>query len=324
MQRIFLIATLFFLPVVSAAQSDYSATVTFIDQNEQDQWFAQITVVNRGTVDIVEIEASLNGGDVWDFSQASTPLATPDPALGNQQAGNNDGETSPSIVWRLQSGLGNGETFQVIADADDDSFPSSSLSADPSLIIRFEDGHFERVTLSQTADSQYAGEIEMPSGSGSVDLRWTPPTENEDGSPLTDLAGYRIYYGLDDGGPYPHADDISDPSAIDYTVERLAAGDWYFVATAYNLANVESAYSGQAARSIQANPDPPQNLQVVDITVFTVLKRDNRFVLLPVGTVPVGTPCDSEQSVNGRHAVDVAAVQWTGTVRPVVVVADCQ
>jgi len=26
---------------------------------------------------------------------------------------------------------------------------------------------------------------------GSVTLNWTPPTENEDGSPLMDLAGYR-------------------------------------------------------------------------------------------------------------------------------------
>ena len=30
---------------------------------------------------------------------------------------------------------------------------------------------------------------------GSATLSWMPPTENADGSALTDLAGYRIYYG---------------------------------------------------------------------------------------------------------------------------------
>ncbi len=30
---------------------------------------------------------------------------------------------------------------------------------------------------------------------GSVTLSWYPPTQNADGSPLTDLAGYRVYYG---------------------------------------------------------------------------------------------------------------------------------
>jgi hypothetical protein len=31
---------------------------------------------------------------------------------------------------------------------------------------------------------------------GSVSLQWIAPTQNEDGSALTDLAGYRIYSGL--------------------------------------------------------------------------------------------------------------------------------
>ena len=34
---------------------------------------------------------------------------------------------------------------------------------------------------------------------GSLTLNWTPPTENEDGTPLNDLAGYKFYYGTTSG-----------------------------------------------------------------------------------------------------------------------------
>lgn len=34
---------------------------------------------------------------------------------------------------------------------------------------------------------------ETRAAGGSISLTWTPPTENTDGSPLTDLAGYRVY-----------------------------------------------------------------------------------------------------------------------------------
>ena len=34
-----------------------------------------------------------------------------------------------------------------------------------------------------------------PAGSGSATLDWTPVTQNTDGTVLTDLAGYKVYYG---------------------------------------------------------------------------------------------------------------------------------
>src|SRR3990170_3322326 len=35
----------------------------------------------------------------------------------------------------------------------------------------------------------------IPVGVNSASLSWEKPTTNEDGSPMTDLAGYQIYYG---------------------------------------------------------------------------------------------------------------------------------
>ena len=37
--------------------------------------------------------------------------------------------------------------------------------------------------------------VSSATATGSVSLAWTPPTQNEDGSTLTDLSGYKIHYG---------------------------------------------------------------------------------------------------------------------------------
>ncbi len=84
---------------------------------------------------------------------------------------------------------------------------------------------------------------------GSVTLDWTAPTENEDGTPLTDLAGYKIYWGTSPGD-YPNSATIDNPSVTTYVVENLAPGTYEFVATSVNSAGVESRYSGIATRTV--------------------------------------------------------------------------
>ena len=39
----------------------------------------------------------------------------------------------------------------------------------------------------------------VQTGTGSTTISWTPPTSITDNSPLTNLAGYRIYYGTSSG-----------------------------------------------------------------------------------------------------------------------------
>jgi hypothetical protein len=85
---------------------------------------------------------------------------------------------------------------------------------------------------------------------GSATLTWTPPTTNIDGSPLTNLAGYRVYWGTS-LGDYPNSTTLSNPGLTSYVVTNLTPGTWYFVATAVNSAGGESAFSGVGSKTIQ-------------------------------------------------------------------------
>jgi len=87
------------------------------------------------------------------------------------------------------------------------------------------------------------------SSNGTALLSWTPPTENTDGSPLTDLAGYKIRYGTSPGN-YSDTEIINDPGLTSFMIEDLASADWYFVMTSFNDSGIESGYSTEVSKTI--------------------------------------------------------------------------
>ncbi len=84
---------------------------------------------------------------------------------------------------------------------------------------------------------------------GSATLNWTPPTQNTDGSVLSDLAGFKIYYGTSLGN-YPNQITINNPGVTTYVVDNLSPITWYFVATSFNSSGVESYFSNVASKTI--------------------------------------------------------------------------
>jgi hypothetical protein len=86
--------------------------------------------------------------------------------------------------------------------------------------------------------------------SGSATLSWTAPTQNTDGSPLSDLAGFKIYWGTSQGS-YPNSATLTNPGLTTYVVDNLVPGTYFFVATAFNSAGTESVSSGVASKTIQ-------------------------------------------------------------------------
>jgi hypothetical protein len=84
---------------------------------------------------------------------------------------------------------------------------------------------------------------------GSATLSWTPPTTNTDGSPLTDLAAYRVHWGTSLGS-YTSSVSLDNPGLASFVVEGLAPGTYYFVVTALNSAGTESEFSNVASKTI--------------------------------------------------------------------------
>lgn len=78
--------------------------------------------------------------------------------------------------------------------------------------------------------------------SGSLALAWNAPTTNSDGSLLTDLAGYKIYYGKGSGN-YTESVDIGNNTSA--SINNLTAGTWCLAITAYDFSNNESAFSNE-------------------------------------------------------------------------------
>jgi len=88
-----------------------------------------------------------------------------------------------------------------------------------------------------------------PPATGTAILSWTAPTKNADGSPITGLAGYHIYYGTDPNH-FTQTIKISGAASTKYVVNGLAAGTYYFAVSAYNAAGQESVKSNIASKSI--------------------------------------------------------------------------
>jgi hypothetical protein len=84
---------------------------------------------------------------------------------------------------------------------------------------------------------------------GSATLRWTAPTTNVDGSPITDLAGYRIVYGQS-AGALSQSLTVANSAITSASIENLSSGTWYFAVKAYTSANVESDLSNIAQKTI--------------------------------------------------------------------------
>jgi hypothetical protein len=84
---------------------------------------------------------------------------------------------------------------------------------------------------------------------GSATLSWMPPTTNTDGSPLTNLAGYKVYWGTSPGN-YSSSVTLNNPGLTSYVVGNLTPGTYYFVATALNSVGAESSFSAAASKTI--------------------------------------------------------------------------
>jgi hypothetical protein len=84
---------------------------------------------------------------------------------------------------------------------------------------------------------------------GNATLDWTAPTENTDGSVLTNLAGYNVHYGTS-ADKLTQVDKLTNPGLTSYVVDNLSSGKWYFAISSYAANGVESSNSGVVSTTI--------------------------------------------------------------------------
>jgi hypothetical protein len=133
-------------------------------------------------------------------------------------------------------------TFSTATGALTGTPPAGSAGSYGSIVISVSDGKASAslaafaITVQQTA-------------TGTATLSWTAPTLRTDGTPLTNLAGYRIHYGTTQG-QYSNRITINNAGVTTYVVENLTSGTWYFTTTAFDTTGAESDYSNVASKTI--------------------------------------------------------------------------
>ena len=113
----------------------------------------------------------------------------------------------------------------------------------------FRDGLKKRLVCTYELSVTKPAVTPPPPVTGNAVLTWTPPTLNVDGSPLTDLASFRIYCGT-----APDALSVCVPTIpagqLTYTMTDLSFTTWYFAMTAINAAGVESQRTNIASKVV--------------------------------------------------------------------------
>lgn len=106
------------------------------------------------------------------------------------------------------------------------------------------------VTDGQATTGLPAFDIAVQGGGGgsySTTVRWTPPTRNTDGTPITGLAGYRVDYGVSPGS-YTTSLNVPGAATTAVVIEGLRSGRYYFAVRSVNSAGTVSDYSNEATR----------------------------------------------------------------------------
>lgn len=96
-------------------------------------------------------------------------------------------------------------------------------------------------------DTYYTYDINEGNDINSTTLTWDASTTNADGTPLTDLAGYKVYFG-NSSGSYTVSVDIGNLTGV--IISNLEPGTWCFAVTAYDTSGNESEYSDEACKMV--------------------------------------------------------------------------
>jgi hypothetical protein len=102
---------------------------------------------------------------------------------------------------------------------------------------------------SVTALPAFAITVAAAIATNNVEVAWTPPTQNADGSTLTDLSGYKIHYGAASGN-YTGTVSVNNAGVTRYALDTLPKGTLFLAMTAVNTAGAESDFSKEVTVTV--------------------------------------------------------------------------
>jgi hypothetical protein len=112
-------------------------------------------------------------------------------------------------------------------------------------------GEYESITVS-VADATHktsAAPFTVTVSNVVATLRWEKPLAKVDGSPLDDLAGYRIVYGRE-ANDLDHSVFVEGADQTSYEFEYLSPGIWYFAIIGVSSSGLEGPPTTPAMKSI--------------------------------------------------------------------------
>lgn len=147
------------------------------------------------------------------------------------QTVNADGSVTPVLTWCTEQTQSTGLTCSGA--------PASACTASGAWSGTKPASGSETLPSVSTTTS-YTMQCAWP-GTDQFTVAWVPPTTNDDGSPLTDLKGYKIYYSTSSSMSNNQVKNLVSSTAVSTVIgPGLAPATYYVVMSAYNTAGAES------------------------------------------------------------------------------------
>jgi hypothetical protein len=180
-------------------------------------------------------------------------LATLTLAACGGESGSSSAEASASDAVPVQPNVGMIDRSQGINETESTSAVAStsapSTAATTPTSGSGSSGSSGAGTTTVATGSKATTPVKVATTNGVATLDWMPPTQNSDGSVLTNLAGYTVYYGTSPNDLSQNV-KVSNPGLSAYTVTGLNSGTWYFAVTSYSADGVESGRTSTISTTI--------------------------------------------------------------------------
>ena len=250
---------------------DYESQTSTLDlageANDEGQLAAVRWSTSAGTGGVAEGQAA------WHIDGIALAEGTTLVTVTAIDAGGNRTADTISVTWRPQTGnagpsIDGAPASQVLRDEFYDFLPDASDADGDPLLFNIE--HAPAWTLFDPASGRLSGTPGMEdvgshegirisvsdgletatlpafsidvldSGLFSISLSWVAPTQRADGSPLTNLGGYHLYYG---NGSLEKQIVIENPGITSWTLGELSAGRYQLAMSAFDGNGLEGQQS---------------------------------------------------------------------------------